>query len=52
MSSQEMTNVQGGFTSIGIVCSVDNKCTRLVNQSNQYCSEQTVCVIEGVSPTP
>lgn len=46
MTSQEMSKVEGGFTSIGIVCSVENECTRLVRQSNQYCSDtEAVCII-------
>ncbi|WP_445722162.1 hypothetical protein [Flavobacterium sp.] len=47
ITSQEMSKVSGGFTLFGIVCSVDNKCTRLTRQSNQYCSRNEVCVIEG-----
>lgn len=43
--SQELSKVDEGFTSIRVVCSVREECTRLVNQSKIYCSQNTVCVI-------
>lgn len=44
ISNVEMKTVNGGFLSIGRACSVENRCTRLVDQSNMWCSDAFLCV--------